>query len=235
MPADASYTPADRRPIAARDARWSRAVARRLVAWKVGANAISIAGMASGILAGIALAATAHLRGGSVAQRALWIGAAVLVQLRLLANMFDGMVAVESGTASPLGELYNEAPDRVSDAATLIGLGYAAGRSPALGYVAACLAIFTAYVRTLGKAAGAPNDFCGPMAKQQRMFVVTVAALYAGLTPQSWQALSGAGRTWSVAEAALGIIILGCVVTSLRRLAHASRALRGRSDGGSAP
>jgi phosphatidylglycerophosphate synthase len=228
MPADASYTPTDRRPIAARERRWSRAVARRLVSWNVPANGISVAGMASGVLAGVALAATAHAhpRAGSAPERALWVAGAVLVQLRLLANMLDGMVAVESGTASRVGELYNEAPDRVSDAATLIGLGYAAGGSPSLGYVAACLAIFTAYVRTLGKAAGAPNDFCGPMAKQQRMFVVTLAALYAGLTPRHWQPLFGPGGTWSVPAAALGVIVAGCVVTTARRLSHVSRALR---------
>jgi phosphatidylglycerophosphate synthase len=53
------------------------------------------------------------------------------------------MVAIEAGTASPVGELYNEVPDRVSDTATLIGAGYAVGGHPTLGYVAACLALFT--------------------------------------------------------------------------------------------
>ncbi len=63
--------------------------------------------------------------------RLTWLLAAALVQLRLLANMFDGMVAVETNTASPVGELFNEVPDRVSDAAILVGLGYAAGGTPA--------------------------------------------------------------------------------------------------------
>lgn len=35
----------------------------------------------------------------------------------MLANMLDGMVAIESGRASPLGELYNDAPDRIAEAA----------------------------------------------------------------------------------------------------------------------
>jgi phosphatidylglycerophosphate synthase len=226
MPADQSYSPADRRPIAARDMRWSRAITRRLVAWNVSPNGISVAGMVSGVLGGVALAATSHDGAESAAGRALWLAGAVLVQMRLLANMLDGMVAVESGRASRVGELYNEAPDRVSDAATLIGLGYAAGGSAVLGYVAACLALFTAYVRTLGKAAGAPNDFCGPMAKQQRMFLVTLAALCAAATPRAWEPAWGPGGVWGLSAAALAVIILGCAVTSLRRLIRISRALR---------
>lgn len=234
MDADETYNPADRRPIAARDTRWSRAVSRRLVAWNVSPNGISVAGMISGVLAGVAFAGTSYLRADASAERALWLTGAVLVQLRLLANMFDGMVALESGKASRVGELYNEAPDRVSDAATLIGLGYASGGSVPLGYVAACLALFTAYVRTLGKAAGAPNDFCGPMAKQQRMFFVTAAALYAALTPASWHFAWGAGGAWGLAAPVLLVIIAGCVFTSVRRLSRASRAVRARADGDAA-
>ncbi len=75
--------------------------------------------MIAGIAAGICLAATAYTP--SLTTRAAWLLAACLIQLRLLANMFDGMVAIEQGRQSPLGELYNEIPDRVSDAFILIG------------------------------------------------------------------------------------------------------------------
>jgi len=34
----------------------------------------------------------------------------VCIQLRLLANMLDGMVAQDAETSSKLGELYNEGP-----------------------------------------------------------------------------------------------------------------------------
>src|SRR6478672_1892595 len=59
------------------------------------------------------------------AYRLCSVAGAVCVQLRLLANLLDGMVAVASNRTSKLGELFNEFPDRLSDAATLIGLGYA--------------------------------------------------------------------------------------------------------------
>jgi phosphatidylglycerophosphate synthase len=107
----------------------------------------------------------------------LWLVAALGAQLRLTANVLGGMVALASGRDSKVGELYNEVPDRVSDAAVFIGAGYAWGGNVALGYIATILAIFTAYVRAAGKIAGAPNEFCGPMVKQHRMLVITVACL----------------------------------------------------------
>ena len=98
------------------------------------------------------------------------------------------MVAFQTGKASPVGELYNEVPDRVSDPAIFIGAGYALGGQPDLGYLAACMALFVAYVRAEGKVAGAHQEYGGPMAKTPRVVVLLLAALYCGLTPEAWQA-----------------------------------------------
>lgn len=73
------------------------------------------------------------------------VGRRAFVPLRLLANPYDGMVAMARRIASPVGELFNEVPDRASDGATLIGFGYAAGSNPLLGFIAAIFAIFLAY------------------------------------------------------------------------------------------
>jgi len=213
----------DRRPIASRD----RAVSRRVASWLAGTgitpNAISIAGMVFGCLAGVVFAATASLDSWSM--RAAWVAGALLVQLRLLANMFDGMVAIERDVASAVGELYNEVPDRVSDVAILVGLGYAAGGEPTLGYVAACVAIFVAYIRAIGAAAGAPQAFDGPMAKPQRMFAVTVGAAYCAVTPLAWQPEFGPdGR--GIASFVLALVTLGGLWTAARRLRRIARALR---------
>jgi phosphatidylglycerophosphate synthase len=212
----------DRRPIAARSWGVSQRLARLLARAGVSPNAISLAGLVCGVAAGGALAATPHLSGWGRAPA--WVAAAVLIQLRLLANMLDGMVAIEGGKASPLGELYNEVPDRVSDAATLIGAGYALGGDVALGFLAACVALFTAYVRALGRAAGAPQEFCGPMAKQQRMFTVTILALYCGLAPDPWQPQDAAGR--GLLAAGLALIVLLGLATALRRLGRIAAHLR---------
>lgn len=220
--AEPLYQPTDRRPIASRQAAASRAAAAALVRIGVSPNAISLAGMAAALAAGAALAATTHRPDEA---RWLWLAAAAGAQLRLVANMLDGMVAIASARASPVGELYNEVPDRVSDAAVFIGLGYAAGGSPELGYLAALAAVFVAYVRTAARVAGAPQDYCGPMAKQHRMFVVTLAALYAALAPEAWRPEWGPDSL-GVAAAALLIVIVGGAITAVRRLVRASRRLR---------
>jgi phosphatidylglycerophosphate synthase len=146
--------------------------------------------------------------------------------------MLDGMVAIEGGRASPVGELFNEVPDRVSDAATLIGAGYAACGDVVLGFSAACAALFTAYVRAMGKAAGANHEFCGPMAKQQRMFTVTAVAVYCGLAPLDWQPAWAAWPGRGLMAAALALILLGSLVTVVRRLRRIAATL---TAGASAP
>lgn len=217
-----AYEPGDRRPIASRERTIWKRTATALARAGVTANAISLFGMIAGLASGVLLALTAH----SGAQRIFWIAGAALIQLRLLCNMLDGMVALESHTASPVGELYNEVPDRISDTATLVGLGYAAGGDPTIGLAAALLAIFTAYVRAVGKGGGAGSDFSGPMAKPHRMFTATVASLYCGLAPVAWQPL---WHGYGIAALALAIICIGAAVTASRRLLHISDALRRRT------
>jgi phosphatidylglycerophosphate synthase len=223
MTTETPYRTPDRRPIAAR--RWPiwQYIASRLARGGVSANAISLAGMGCGIVAGVALAATAYVGDWN---RLAWLAGAAFIQFRLLSNLLDGMVAIECGRASPIGELYNEVPDRVSDAATLIGAGYAAGGDPRLGYLAACAALFTAYIRAMGRAVGAPQDFRGPMAKQQRMAVLTVVAIYCGVTPVAWQPTWPESEGPGLVAAALFVIALGSLFTALRRLARIAAFLK---------
>ena len=211
----------DRRPIATRNRKWAQSATTWLASRNVSPNAISIAGMFACIAAGVALGLTSVEY-----NRVFWLIAALGAQLRLTANMLDGMVALLSGRASKVGELYNEVPDRVSDAAVFIGAGYAWGGNVALGYVATILAIFTAYVRAAGKIAGAPNEFCGPMAKQHRMLVVTVACAYSAVVPRSWQIFHFANLEIGVMTLALSLIIAGCLGTVARRLQRIARGLR---------
>jgi phosphatidylglycerophosphate synthase len=217
-------TPIDRRPLQSRQWPVTIALADWLSSRSVPPNAISLFGLGAGILGGLIFAGTSV---GWV-PRICWLLAAGCVQLRLLCNLLDGMVAVQSGRTSPLGELYNEIPDRVSDAVTLIGLGFAEGSVPWLGFVAAVLAVFVAYVRAACRIAGAPQDFSGPMAKPHRMFVVTVVALCCALVPMSLQT-AWLEQPWGVPAIGLGVIIVGSIVTAIRRLFRAARILEGRS------
>ena len=211
----------DRRPIATRNRKWAQAATAWLAARNVSPNAISIAGMCACIIGGIALGLT------SISEyRVLWLIAACGAQLRLTANMLDGMVAIASGRTSKTGELYNEVPDRISDAAVFIGAGFAWGGNVTLGYIATILAIFTAYVRAAGKIAGAPNEFCGPMAKQHRMLVITLICLYSAITPRSWQMIAFNDSQIGLMTLGLALIVVGCVITVIRRVSRIAHALR---------
>jgi phosphatidylglycerophosphate synthase len=209
------YQPTDRRPIAAR--KWSiwQPVVAGIVKAGVSANSISVAGMVAGILAGLAFALTSYQPDFA---RWAWLAAALFIQLRLLANLLDGMVAIESGQASVVGELYNEVPDRVSDSAILIGAGFALGGSPVLGCLAALAAMSTAYIRAIGKSVGAGQVFCGPMAKQHRMAVLTVVAIYLGVTPLAWHPAGFWLISGQLVSLALLLICIGSLLTAIRRL-----------------
>lgn len=217
----------ERRPIAARRLPVFIAMSRWLARASVSPNAISVIGMVACVLAGGCFWATATQTLGEW-HRWLFVLGASLVQLRLLCNMLDGMVAIEGGRTSAVGELYNEIPDRVSDIATLVGFGYALHSSVELGLLSAVLAVLTAYVRAAGKVAGAPQDYRGPMAKQQRMFTITVTSVFLALAPETWRSvgpIAGVG-TVGLASLALGVICVGCVVTCVRRVLGAASALR---------
>ncbi len=180
----------------------------------VSPNAISVAGTVAACLAGVAFAFT---RQAPAVSKWLWLGGAVLVQMRLLANLLDGMVAIGRGVASATGELFNEVPDRVSDTAVLIGLGWAADELE-LGFAAALAAMATAYVRALGKGLGQASDFSGPMAKQQRMALVTAVAVACAILPAHWTVTLPGITLWG--------ITLGAMVTAARRLARIAMRLQ---------
>lgn len=202
----------NRRPLTSRNTSWARGIAAGLVRWRIRPNAISVASAACALAGGAALVAWS-LFDGWVAALCL-LGAVAGIQLRLLCNLFDGMVAVEGGMRSATGELFNEVPDRISDTVLLVAAGYAVRDLPqgiALGWAAAVLAMLTAYVRVLGAALGGPVLFIGPMAKQHRMAVLTIAILATAIAG-CW---SGTGwPVWS----ALALISAGSLVTAVRRL-----------------
>lgn len=208
----------NRRPLASRNARWAQAPARRLAATSITPNRISIASIVAGAVAGAAFWATSYFDGAS--RVALLLVAATFCQIRLLCNLMDGLVAIEGGKRAADGPFWNECPDRASDMLILVGVGMAAG-APALGWAAAALAVLTAYVRELGHTCGAPADYSGPMAKPQRMAVVTAAAALAIFEPLLQR------EGW-VLWLALWIVAVGAAWTALRRsariLAHLHRS-----------
>jgi phosphatidylglycerophosphate synthase len=219
--------PVTRRPVRARTSGWAAAIARTLARLGLRPNQVSLLSVIFSGVAGLALVLAG--RGGLSAgwTAALLVVAALGIELRLLCNLLDGMLAIEGGMGTRTGPLFNELPDRLADALTLVCAGFAAGGAwgPHLGWAAALLAVGTASVRLLGGALGLAQDFRGPMAKQQRMQTLVLACAaaaalrLAGLGPQA------AARALLVA---LVLVVLGCVLTLARRTAGIARGLRER-------
>ena len=204
---------ADRRPIRSRNARWAQAIASYLAALGVSPNQISVASVLAGGVGAVSL----------VFFPQPWnaISCVCGVQLRLLCNLLDGMVAVEHGKQSQLGVLYNELPDRVSDSVLFVALGYASGL-PWLGWLGALLAALTAYIRIFGAALGFAQDFCGPMAKQHRMAVLTVGCLISIVE-------HFAVRTNHSLQITCGLIAAGSLLTCWTRTRALASRLKGRN------
>lgn len=216
-----------RRPLTSRNLVVFQSMASWMAKRGISPNAISISSMVFSIAAGGALFATAGADGGLI--RLWWLVTAALIQLRLLANMLDGMVAIGSGKTSTNGELFNEAPDRVSDVVILVGAGFAAGGAPWLGWLAAILALLVAYLRALGVAAGAGQAFEGPMAKPQRMFAITLVCLYGAAAPNSWHWIHES-TGFGIMAGVLVLIIVGSLVTIARRWSRITRDLKNRAS-----
>lgn len=214
--------PAPRRVLATRKAGWAVALARWLGRVGVRPNAVSMAGVAFALVAGAAFYFAPDFDPG--VRAALLLGAAACIQLRLLCNLLDGMLAVEGGLKGRAGEIYNDLPDRVADVLILVGAGYAAtdlAYGVTLGWAAAVLAVFTAYVRLLGGSLGVTQHFIGPMAKQHRMFTLTVAAL-AGAVETLLDVPPRAIRI------GLAVIVAGSIVTIVRRTIRIVREAEAR-------
>ena len=200
-----------RRPLKTRNTKWAAALAGWLVKAGAKPNQISIASIFFAALAGGALAYAVQVTSFSAGW--LYLLAAAGIQLRLLCNMLDGMVAVEGGLRSKTGELYNELPDRFADALILIGAGYSDMHnemSVLAGWLAAVMAVITAYVRSIGVVAGAAQCFLGPMAKPHRMALLTAACIIAACC--AWLHFDV-----PIILIALWVMIAGCLVTIFRR------------------
>ena len=203
---------APRRELATRRAGWAVALARSLARAGVRPNTVSVAGIVFAALSGAAFAIAADRDGA--ARAAMLVAAAAGIQLRLLCNLLDGMLAVEQGLKSKTGDIFNEVPDRIADIMILLGAGYSVRYLPygvTLGWAAAMVAVLTAYIRVFAGSIGATQHFIGPMAKQHRMFTLTVATLAA-----VGEAMAGAPSR--AIRIGLAVIVAGAIVTAVRRL-----------------
>lgn len=200
----------NRRPIKSRSAKWAEFSAQKLVLWGITPNAVSMISIFFAVIgAGILIISKSPIA---------LILVVVMIQARLICNLLDGMVAIEGGKKTPVGAMYNEIPDRFADSFLIIALGYAIGIEW-LGWAGALMAMFTAYIRLLGGSLGLAQDFRGPMAKQHRMAVMSIACIAGAVE----------GLMFSTNYAlviAAWIIFLGSFITVFTRMSAIANALR---------
>lgn len=215
-------TDANRRQLSSRKIPFFQSLAKRLVTWGLTPNQVSVASSLIAILGGMAFASSATAEGTAIRIILIAIGS-IAIQLRLLCNMIDGLMVIEGGLKTSAGEIFNDFPDRVSDVALIMGAGIMAQQvNPWMLHVAwaaSLLAVTTAYVRTLGASISGKSDFSGPMAKQHRMFFLTLGGL------ASIGEIIFAAPAYSMGII-LALIAFGSLLTVVRRLLRLSSSLQ---------
>ena len=203
-------TEENRRPIQARSTAWAQGLARWFARNNISPNQISVVSIFFATLGAAALLFVPNAIG--------LIACAVAIQARLICNLLDGMVAIEGEKKSSVGQLYNEFPDRIADSVLIVALGYAID-TPWLGWFGALAAALTAYVRVFGGSIGLAQDFRGPMAKQHRMAVMTIACVIGAF---EWFFFS----TRFALIVAAWLIAIGSVVTCVTRALAIAQQLK---------
>lgn len=201
-----------RRPLKSRDTSWAKHLSRMIAEAGISPNMISFMSM---VFAGFSLAAAIYsMNGGG---RTAIVLAAVFIQMRLICNLMDGMVAVEFGKKSKTGDLWNDVPDRLADVLIILGAGYLAYSHKFaidLAWANGVLAVMTAYLRVLGASLKSPHYYIGPMAKPHRMAILTFSFVVEAIYP-----------TGLVIYYALWIMLVGQIITCFRRLNKISHDL----------
>jgi phosphatidylglycerophosphate synthase len=211
----------NRRPLATRQKKWAQRFTVFLAATSLTPNTISVLGIFFSLFGALVFCAV----GFHILQPVFLVAAALFVQLRLLCNMMDGLLAVEAKKGEPTGVLFNEAPDRLEDVLFFLGAGIAASACAwgiCLGFFCALLALGTAYVRVLGGSLGLEQDFCGPMAKQHRMFSLTLASVLSAIEFSCF-------KTNYILPLFLCLIAVGSLITIVLRLQRISNLLKAKS------
>lgn len=177
------------------------------------ANALTRAAVVVSAIGGVTLAF-------SGAEPRLLLVAVPVVGLRLALNALDGMLARQTGTASPTGELLNELGDRLGDLLLLGGLVLAGHADLRLGAVVIGVVALPAMVGITSRAAGGERRYDGPLSKPDRMVGLGVTAVLAQLVAPS-----------TAVTLYLALLAVGVPLTALLRYRRAYAQLRrGEAD-----
>lgn len=109
----------NRREVKSRGTAWAASIAGFLAKKQIKPNVISVSSVLFALLASVAI----YVAYGPVIRIPFLVLALCGIFLRLLCNLFDGMVAVEGGFKTPAGEVFNDVPDRIADPLILVAAG----------------------------------------------------------------------------------------------------------------
>ena len=179
-----------------------------VVARGITADTLTLLALPVSLAGGLALAAWREFPPGLLA-------VPLLAAARLMLNLLDGLVARRTGSARPLGEVWNELGDRACDVLFLGGLALAPGVDPRIGAAAVIAALLSSYTGLAGRGAGGARQYGGIMSKPSRMIVLAVAAPLAWATGDP--VLLAAGAT---------VVTVGSLVTMAQRLRATMAELR---------
>ena len=152
-----------------------RPVVRRLHAFGVTANQVTLAACAISVGLGVWLYAAAP---GTQA----FLLVPLWMFLRMAFNAIDGMLAREFGQKSSLGAYLNELTDVVSDTALYLPFAFVAPLDVWSVGTVMVLAVISEHAGVLGLMVGASRRYDGPMGKSDRAFVFGALGLWIGLT-----------------------------------------------------
>lgn len=201
-----------RRELAVRQTSFAKYVAGWLSKKNITPNQISLLSVVFALLGFFVLLSSLFIESPFI-----FIFAAIFIQLRLLCNLFDGMVAMEGGKKTPAGELFNDLPDRIADPLFILAACFVtvSHYGEILAWSCATLAILTAYIRVLGVSMGCPPDFNGPMAKQHRMALLTISLIFMFFVD-----LFGFNHDFLnyIMDATFSIMLIGLLITCENRI-----------------
>jgi CDP-diacylglycerol--glycerol-3-phosphate 3-phosphatidyltransferase len=172
---------------------------------EVSPNAVTFGAVVVSAVAGAAIA------GGTVLdQPLLWLAVLPLSVIRLALNALDGSVARRLNASTPFGAAINELGDRVGDLVQFAPLLMVGPAWLVVAGIAAMTLTSTAGVMSLTLTGR--RDTSGPMGKADRVLVLALAALVAGLTGSQLPFVIG-----------LIVVAAGCIFTTVLRLRRLSR------------
>ena len=179
----------------------------------VSANGVTVAAALVSLL--VAWALWRH----GPAQPLLYLALPLWMLLRMALNAIDGMLAREFGQQSALGAYLNELCDVIADAALYLCLLSVPGVRGELLWLLVWAAALSEYAGVLGLMVGASRRYDGPMGKSDRAFVIGLVGLLLAL---GW-------LTATVLDAVIAVMLVLCVLTSVRRVRRGLAEAVGRN------